>query len=403
MEITQLEQMIRWLDEERKRDRAQLAALQEQIEQQMQTIQGQAAEIKGLRQELATLQADVRRTDDYPVMLEAAQRELVSTLEALRAQVRRERLEAEQVRRAEIEGLSETLADLDKRMRPLLRYDEQLQARAAGEQRLQTQLQALSNALADLSKQVEDRQQAIVYLEEQRRADTRRLSGLEGELPSLRQRINELVSRQARLEDALRKLPAQVNEAIEIAKSYEPRIEELRVADFQREQRVKRYLDQAEVVQAEVERLVEQTQRYALLYNENRQALDSLTAFEERLEKRQNEIAEMQRLAEERLLRQWEEWQAAFTRDWQKRTVAEEDRWRRQDLANERIQEHLVDVDEQLALYYHEIVALWQELTAAAERWLEAVRDVVQPREGITSDHLRDLRRYAEEKHKELL
>ena len=33
METTQLEQMIRWLDEERKRDRTQITALQERLEQ----------------------------------------------------------------------------------------------------------------------------------------------------------------------------------------------------------------------------------------------------------------------------------------------------------------------------------------------------------------------------------
>jgi len=168
-----------------------------------------------LRQALTTLQTDIRRTDDYPTMLEAAQRELTSALEELKAQARRERLEAEQMRHTELEGINETLADLDKRTRALLRYEEQLQARAAGEQRLQAQLQTLNSALADLSKQVEDRLQAVVYLEEQRRADTRRLADLEGEAATLRQRLNELIPRQARLEDALRKLPAQINEAIE--------------------------------------------------------------------------------------------------------------------------------------------------------------------------------------------
>ncbi len=63
-----------------------------------------------------------------------------------------------------------------------------------------------------------------------------------------------------------------MDEAIEIAKSYDPRIEALRVADFQREQRVKKYLEQAEVVEGEVQRLVEQTQKYALLYNQNKQS-----------------------------------------------------------------------------------------------------------------------------------
>ncbi|MGC9521450.1 MAG: hypothetical protein ACP5HG_06165 [Anaerolineae bacterium] len=403
MEITQLEQMIRWLDEERKRDKAQIAALQERLEQQLQNLEAQSKEIEGLRQELVTLRTDIRRTDDYPGMIETTQRDLNSSIEALKTQVRRERLEADQNRRAEIEMLNDMIADLDKKIRPMLRYEEQLEARASGEQRLQGQVQNVTNALADLSKRTEDRLQSIVYLEEQRRADTRRIAELEGELPPLRKRGDELAARLARLEDSIRKLPTRVDEAIEIAKSYEPKIEELRVADFQREQRVKKYLEQAEQVESEVQRLVEQTQKHALLYNQNKQALDSLGAFEDRLEKRQNEIAEMQRLTEERLLRQWEEWQASFARDWQKRAVAEEDRWRRQDLANQKSTEKLAEMEEQLILHYEEIVALWEEQLANVERWSRALRDAIQPNQAMSSDHLKDLRRYAEEKHKQLL
>ncbi|MGC9467329.1 MAG: hypothetical protein ACP5HS_01940 [Anaerolineae bacterium] len=403
MEITQLEQMIRWLDEERKRDKAQIAALQERAEQQMQVIESQAAEIEGLRHDVTSLRTDVRRTDDYPSMIESAQRDLSGAIEAVKTEVRRERLEADQNRRGEIEMLNDMIADLEKKIRPMLRYEEQLEARAAGEQRLQGQIQTVSNTLSDFSKRTEDRLQSIVYLEEQRRADTRRISELEGELPGLRKRADEVAARQARLEDSIRKLPSRVDEAIAIAKSYEPKIEELRVADFQREQRVKKYLEQAEQVEGEVQRLVEQTQKYALLFNQNKQALDSLEAFEERLEKRQNEIAEMQRLTEERLLRQWEEWQAAFARDWQKRAVTEEDRWRRQDLANQKAAEQLADMEEQLEFHYQELVALWEELLANVERWSRALQDAVRPNQAMPSDHLKELRRYAEEKYKQLL
>lgn len=403
MEITQLEQMIRWLDEERKRDKAQIAALSERLEQQSQLIQGQATELQSARQELITLQTDVRRTDDYPVMIENSQRDLSGALEALKVQARRERLDADQTRRGEIEMLNDMIADVEKRIRPLFRLDEQLSARAAGEERLQLQVQTLTNALSDLTKRTEDRLQSIVYLEEQRRADTRRLAELEGELPALRKRGDEQVARLARLEDNIRKLPARVDEAVEVVKSYDPRIEELRVADFQREQRVKKYLEQAEVVEGEVQRLVEQTQRYALLYNQNKQALDSLAAFEGRLEKRQNEIAEMQRITEDRLLRQWEEWQAGFARDWQKRTVSEEDRWRRQDVENQKAATHLAQVDEQMELHYGEIVALWEELLANADRLGRALQDTIKLARARPSEGLKSLRRYAEEKRKDLV
>jgi len=403
METPQLEQMIRWLDEERKRDKASIAVLQERLEQQSHLFEAQSKDLQGLRQELVTVRTDVRRTDDYPSMIETTRRDLAGELESLNAQVRRERADADQNRRAEIEMLNDMIAGLDNRIRPLMRHEEQLGARAAGEQRLQSQIQALSNSLSDFTKRTEDRLQSIVYLEEQRRADTRRVGEVEGEIPGLRQRTDEQVARLARLEDGIRKLPARVDEAIDVAKSYEPRIEELRVADFQREQRVKKYLDQAEQVNEEVQRLVEQTQRYTLLYNQNRQALDGLGAFEDRLELRQNEIAEMQRLTEERLLRQWDEWQAAFARDWQKRVVAEEDRWRRQDLNNQRTQEHFTEVDEEQALHYLELVALWEEVLASVDRSMRAYQDMGAAGRAVSGDHLKQLRRYGEEKHRQLV
>ncbi len=403
MELSQLEQMIRWLDEERKRDKALILALQERTEQQIHTIEAQSVEIERLHQDIVELRTDLRRTDDYPALVEKTHRDLNSNLEEFKALVRRERLESEQMRRSEIEIVNEQLTELDKKIRAVLRYEEPLKAREAGEQRLQGQVQVVSNAIADLTKRTEDRLQSIVYLEEQRRADTRRVAAVEGEIPGLRKGIDELVAKQVRLEDSIRKIPARVEEAIQIAKSYDPRIEELRVADFQREQRVKQYMEQGARVDVEVTRLVEQTQKYALLYNQNKQALDGLDAFQVRLEKRQNEIAEMQRLTEERLRRQWEEWQTTFARDWQKRLVAEEDRWRRQDLANQKTTEHFAGVDEQVEIYYREIVALWEELRAAVDRWGKAIHETLAPNQEVPIQRLKVLRRFAEEKHKELL
>ncbi len=403
MELSQLEQMVRWLDDERKKDKATIAGLEERGEQQRLMIDAQAKEIEQLRLALSVLQTDIRRTDDYPAMVEKTHRDLSGSIETMQAQLRREKIETEKLRRAEIETLTQEIAEVDKRVRPLYRYEESLQARAAGEQRLQTQIQQTANALADLTKRTDDRLQSIIYLEEQRRADTRRVAALEGDIPPLRKAIDEAGAKVLRLEDSIRKLPGRVEEAIQIAKSYDPRIEELRVADFQREQRMKQYADQAAQVTEEVTRLVEQTQKYALLYNQNKQALDSLDTFRTRIEKRQNEIAEMQRLNEERMRRQWEEWQTSFARDWQKRLVTEEDRWRRQDIDNQKTIERLAEIDEQGALHYQELTALWEELSATPERLNNAIHDLTSQILETPAQHTKTLRRYAEEKRKDLL
>ena len=403
MELTQIEQLVRWLDEERKRDKLQLSALQERVEQQMQVIESQSVEIENLRQDLLAAQNDLRRTEQYQGMIEHLKRDFASQMDDLNTRLNRQLTEKVHMLNAQLSATGEKVGELEQKVRQLPQYEESLKSREAGEMRLLAQLQQLSNAYNDFVKRTEEQLQNIVYIEEQRRADARRVTTLEGEVPQLRKSHESLLAKLVWLEDSLRKLPPRIEDAVRIAKSYDPKIEELRVADFQREQRMKQYAEQAALVNAEMQRLVEQTQKYALLYAQNKQALEDLGAFRARLDKRLNEIAEMQRLTEERLKRQWETWQATFTRDWQKRMVTEEDRWRRQDLATQGIEQQIDEIGEQVKLYYHELVGLWEELLAMPERWQKSLQGVWTQNTETPTQRLKALRRFAEEKHKELL
>ncbi len=403
MELTQMEQMLRWLDEERKQDKLLIAALQERLEQQQELILAQARTLEALQQQINGLELELHRTDTYPEMLSRQAQETQGKIEELRDMIRREHSESERIRQSDVQMITDRLVELEARLRVLPRYEEQLKAREAGEARLQGQYQQINATVSDLSKRLEERAQTLVYIEEQRRADTRRITVLEGALPPLGQSIKELERKQTQMEDTLRKLPGRIDEVLQIAKSYEPRIEELRVADFQREQRMKQYADQAEQVKAEVARLVEQTQKYALLYNQNKQALESLESFETRLEKRQAEVAEMQRLTEERFKRQWEEWQANLARDWQKWTLAEEDRWRRRDLEEQRTQARFAELDQMNEFFYRNIADLWDELRASWERWIKGAQETARATSESLTQHAREVRRFAEEENKELL
>ncbi len=403
MELSQIEQMVRWLDEERKKDKSAITALQGLIEQQALTIEAQAREIKALRQKLGTLEADIRRTDDYPSLVEKAQRDLRAEIDEMRGQLQREVAESTQMWHTSLEALQQEVIALERQAKAIPRLEEAIRARLEGEQRLQTRLQQLAATFEDFAKRTEDRLQSIVYLEEQRRADLRRLTTLESEVASLRQEIGQVPTRLARLEEGLRKATSRTEEAVKIAKSYDPKIEALRVADFQREQKVKKYLDQAAQVDQELSRLVKETQKYTLLFNQNQQALAALEEFRARLETRQNEMLEILRLNEERMKRQWEEWQESFSRDWQRRLIAEEDRWRRQELSNQQVEQTLGELSEDTKLYYEEIMALWKELQESMRRWEKAVQGLTRDNTTVSQQHLKALRQHGETRHKELL
>ncbi|MCD4737950.1 MAG: hypothetical protein K8R89_01645 [Anaerolineae bacterium] len=398
MELSQIEQMVRFLDEERKRDKSLISQLQERTEQQRLTIDVQAEKMEELQQQANFMENDLRRTDNYPGMIDKARRELAGDLETLKDKMSRQKLESDRLRRSEIETLVQNIGELEKKMRILPRYDEALKARAEGERKLQTRIQTIGNELRDLTTFTDDRLQSITYLEEQRRADARQLVSLAGDSSSLRTKLNELTAKNTRLEDNVRKLPGRVEEAINIARSYDPRIEALRVADFKRAQLLKKFTEQAAEMEKTVIRIVEKTQQYSLISNQIEQSMTGLESFRTRIERRQGEVTEMQRLTEERMKRQWEEWQTTFAKDWQKRQVTEADHWRRQDLANQKAITELAGLDERSDMLFTEVLALWEELRDTVERWRTLLGEALTESQVSSTEHLKLLRNFEDER-----
>jgi len=378
LDMTQAMQTLKWLDEERRKDKAEIAALQERMQEQARQLAQQAAQTQELRTVLADIQGVLSQVTGFEQMVSNYKKELIFQM-GRRDEVRRkEQAEAERLRRIEHEALGSNLKRLEKELRVLPRYDEELNASRAEDQRLSETLQRLEVGVAELSKRSDDRVQAVTFLEEQRRADTRRIAELEQDSTELRKNIETLTTKFPLLEDTLQKQRSRVEEAIQETKKYEKPIEELRISDFQREQKMKQYLDQGEQVAQEMEQIRAQTQGFIEQRQLVKRALSPLEKFKVRIEKRQDEIAERQRIAEERAKQQWEEWQTARLKAQKKQEVLVGERWRKQKQTNT---EHLKRLDALQSageLYNAQLDTLWEARRAEATSLLKAVQDVHQ-------------------------
>ena len=378
LDMTQAMQTLKWLDEERRKDKAEIAALQERMQEQARQLAQQAAQTQELRTVLADIQGVLSQVTGFEQMVSNYKKELIFQM-GRRDEVRRkEQAEAERLRRIEHEALGSNLKRLEKELRVLPRYDEELNASRAEDQRLSETLQRLEVGVAELSKRSDDRVQAVTFLEEQRRADTRRIAELEQDSTELRKNIETLTTKFPLLEDTLQKQRSRVEEAIQETKKYEKPIEELRISDFQREQKMKQYLDQGKQVAQEMEQIRAQTQGFIEQRQLVKRALSALEKFKVRIEKRQDEIAERQRIAEERAKQQWEEWQTARLKAQKKQEVLVGERWRKQKQTNT---EHLKRLDALQSageLYNAQLDTLWEARRAEATSLLKAVQDVHQ-------------------------
>jgi len=371
MELTQLSQMVQWLDEERRKDKALIAALQEQVKLQAQQLAQQQELIVALQRTVAGMETLMAQVTGFAPALEGLKADVGRMLELREEQWRKELRESERTRQLEIGALKDEIARVAG-LRPISRLEEGLAALQAETRRLTENQQRLEILTTDLKQHADDRAAAVVYLEEQRRADNKRITALEAETTELRRRMEATDAKMLLLEEAVQKQKRYLEEGLKPIKEFEKVVEELRVADFRRNQEVKKWAGQAEEVRQEIERLREERQRLMEQYQRAQRALDALSALQTRLETRQNETAEMQRLAEERLKRRWEEWQAAQEKARHNWEVTLEERRRQQERFNATVNKRLDQLTATARFCYSQIAALWETRRADAIRSREA-------------------------------
>jgi hypothetical protein len=397
MDLTQAMQTIRWLDEERRKDKAAIAALEEQAQTHEQQIAQQTAQVQELQTSLAGVRGVLTQVTEFRQLISNYRDELVLQMDQRDETRRKEQAESDRLRRMEFETLTTNLNRLEKEMRVLPQYDEELNTRRAETQRLNEAIQRINTSVSDLSQRSDERVKSVTYLEEQRRADNRRISDLEQDSTDLHRRLETLSKKLPLLEDTLRKQTTRIEEAIQETKKYEKPIEELRISDFQREQKMKQYLDQGERVAHEMERIREQTQGFLEQQQLVKRALEKLERFQARLEKRQNEVAEMQRVSEDRLRRQWEEWQDEQNKKQKKRDVVTEERWRQQGQTNDEHLKRLNGLHSAANLHRAQLDTLWETRRSDATNLLQAAQDIYEALVGPIDEQLTTLRSEQEE------
>ncbi len=392
MDSAQALQTLKWLDEQRRADKATIATLEERLQEQQRVLSKQSAQIQELRSSLAGVEGVLSRVDEFEQMISNYKKEMTYQLEQRDETWRKERAESKQLRQIEHEAIKKHLGRLEKDLRVLPRYDEQLSAREAEEERLTSRIQALEVTLADLSKRLEEPTKAVSYLEERRRSDHRRLTEFEQEIPDLHRRIDSVAQKLPALEQRLQKHDARIEQVIQETRRYDEPIEELRISSFQREQKVQRYLDQGEEVAEELKRLREQTHGFIERKQQVKRALSALEKFKTRLERRQDEMAERQRIAEERIVREWEEWQAARAKELTKQAMILEQRGQAHEeirIAHER---RLEVLEAAVKLYRDQLTAIWETQRADAGSLLSAAQDVYRELVAPIDEQLAKLR-----------
>jgi hypothetical protein len=375
MDLAQAARMIEWLDEERRRDRGIIASLEERLVQQDEIIVQLERRLNGMEGEQS-----IMRTSFVPVGREAEIAEQMRTeFQQMIEGVESKRLMAEREaeRRGDIgrESIVRMVRDLEDRTVGLERVVEELPAARVERDRVASALAAVQQRVADLAKKFEEPERRITFLEEQRRQDSRRISDIQSEIPDIQKQV-----------DAVR--PKM--EAIEsMVLRNEKRIMDVQTAERDRREEIQQFIDQqtlllqqrdqqvAELTKSfgsyddDMRRYIERFESWAETHRQMKKVVDDFERIGERLGRRINEVAEMQRLSEERFRQEWNDWIADDQKRWKQFTLTNDEAWRNHDKQIGQSRQTLETLQAALEPVKNSLDRIWQLERARAQLYRE--------------------------------
>lgn len=363
MDLRQLAKTVEWLDEQRRKDRQTIVALEEQLRASHELNREYSERLQKIETRVAELRASTeQRLANLSERLDQAQFESKRQIEII--ENRRLKIEKEQERLREIErdANSRALVELRKDKDVVPRVLDELKARREEERRLSLILTELQQQIPPLYQRVEDSERRISVTLEASRVDAKKLNKIQGEIPDLRRRIDETKGRFDVVDEIVRRSEARVGEIVTLEADRKlvqtAWIEQQTIFTVERDRVVKKLEEQTSYFQASFQEAVARLDVYTDTYREMRRALGSFQDIVNEIQRRLKESNEVQRINEERVRHDWENFVTEDQKRWTTHMLLRDEQWRDNDRRLQKIGERLQAFD-----------VLIQAVQVELERW----------------------------------
>ncbi len=205
MELGQLSQMTTWLDEEHRRDKAELVRLQQRVDSQTVELQDHARLVQELEARLASLQAHLLRFGQLEASIGQLKSEVVQLIAQADERRQLETRESERVRAIERDNTAKALNEIRRDLQRLPRLDEEHALRKAEQQRQGEVVLTLQQELAGLKQDVESKVRGIPFLEDSRQQDGKRIARVQQEVLEVMKRVEQQGPRIQMVEDTIQR------------------------------------------------------------------------------------------------------------------------------------------------------------------------------------------------------
>lgn len=374
-ELGQLRAQLSYLDQERRKDKQTIVALQERMEGLLREVEARTRYTQNLESQISEMKAGIAKAAGWTTPLEQLRAEFGEMFSRVEDQRGKSERDAVRVRQIELESITRQLNEIKKEVKPYGQYAEAIEARKQEDARLSELIGRLQLQAVDLDRRVEQPSVSIAYLEEQRRQDARRLATVEQELPDIKRKFDTLPPQLLLLDEAVRRKQVDLDEAAKLLESQAQVLESQRVSDVNRERKFAEYMGAIDKYKETADSIQQQVTGFVQMREEVRRILSDIPDFEQRLEVRINEVFEIQRDAEERARRVAENFKDVVEKDWKTFAQTQEEKWHDRDRRISEYEPRIDGLEEEITRFQPQISPIFEMLEAFAKHYAAAGRE----------------------------
>jgi chromosome segregation ATPase len=388
MEYEQIVKRLQWLDEEHRKDKAAIIALEERIAAYEGSVEVVKQQIKPLDKQIAGALSSNARIDQFEAMVARQREDTKKALDELEKKFQKREQDYIKQHQKDLEPFNTEIDELKQALKEIPPLQRDLKARIKEEERIYAEIKTLKPPIDDAVRAVEESIRSQRAFEETRKQDIKRVADLQGELVAIRARVEEARSKADLTGDSFKNMDNRINEILvsesERKAAQSAFIEKQTIAQIDRERAFKDWQERYSEFQKQMKVLDTQTQALEETLRAAKKAQETYNELNTKLERRINEVTEMQRLAEERLRQEWVTFKADDQKRWTGYTLSQDEGGKDVRRVIQKLEERIDPLSDALQVIQDQLHQTTdateqqlQELMNVAHEWLSAYERIM--------------------------
>jgi hypothetical protein len=341
MDTREATDLLNWLEEERRRDKALLAEFEKRVDQHEDQFSASAEKLDRLEEDLAQTTAEAARVSRFEQALQQFKDEILLEMRRRQEGLRKEIDRKDEVLRQERQDRVTALARLEDRVKEALRLQELLETERAEIRRLNKVASDLKLQMDEVSKAGRGQQERLLAIGEHVSRNDERLAQLLQGQEDEKARSERIAERLTFLEGWAERGPQQMADLQAFGERLREEqaqfLGELRKIDDRRKKQIASWAKEMRAWRDEAPRVGEQLAMSEEQYRSAEKMLSSLEEMRIQLQQDREALQHIERTAEERQRQQLEDWRKENELLW----LRNEERWQQLSEENAKRDAHI--------------------------------------------------------------